>query len=225
MDFASLFRRAVRHGDFTVIDAYGHRHRFAGPPGPRSVIRLHSRKLHRQLFTNPWLKVGEAFTDGMLTWARQPPIADRPQRPQQGDPAYQPIQSDRAGVEERRPPLRPRPAPVRTLPGSQPAILLRLLRIPGPAAGRRPARQAPPSPAWSRRLPGRLPATTPSPPPSSPPPGRNSAGSPGSCSPASAATSPWLWRAAPRGPARSSSRTSEPRSPATQPCATSPRRR
>ena len=67
MDFASLFRRAVRHGDFTVIDADGRRHRFAGTPGPRSVIRLHSRKLHRQLFTNPWLKVGEAFTDGTLT--------------------------------------------------------------------------------------------------------------------------------------------------------------
>ena len=67
MDFASLFRHAVRKGDFTVIDAYGHRHRFGGPPGPRSVIRLHSRKLHRQLFTNPWLKVGEAYMDGTLT--------------------------------------------------------------------------------------------------------------------------------------------------------------
>jgi len=67
MDFASLFRHAVRHGEFTVIDAGGRRHRFGGSPGPRSVIKLHSRKLHRQLFANPWLKVGEAFTEGTLT--------------------------------------------------------------------------------------------------------------------------------------------------------------
>ena len=67
MQFASLFRYAVRIGSLTVIDANGRLHRFAGTPGPRSTIRLHSRKLHYQFFFNPWLKIGEAYMDGTLT--------------------------------------------------------------------------------------------------------------------------------------------------------------
>ncbi len=67
MLFAQLLRHSVRRGDLTMIDADGQTHRFGDGTGPRSVIRLHDRKLHTQLFLNPWLKVGEAYMDGTLT--------------------------------------------------------------------------------------------------------------------------------------------------------------
>jgi cyclopropane-fatty-acyl-phospholipid synthase len=67
MLFALLSRHGIRRGSFTVIDANGHRHSFGNGEGPRSVIRLRDRRLHHQLFLNPWLKVGEAYMDGTLT--------------------------------------------------------------------------------------------------------------------------------------------------------------
>jgi cyclopropane-fatty-acyl-phospholipid synthase len=67
MLFATLLRRSTHHGDLTVIDADGHAHRFGDGQPPRSVIRLHDRKLHYQLFFNPWLRIGEAYMDGTLT--------------------------------------------------------------------------------------------------------------------------------------------------------------
>ena len=67
MLFALLLRHSIRRGDLTMIDADGRTHRFGDGAGPRSVIRLHDRKLHTQLFLNPWLKVGEAYMDGTLT--------------------------------------------------------------------------------------------------------------------------------------------------------------
>ncbi|MBM3533858.1 MAG: class I SAM-dependent methyltransferase [Alphaproteobacteria bacterium] len=67
MLFALLLRHAVRAGDLAVIDADGRTHRFGNGGKPRAVIRLHDRRLHTQLFLNPWLKIGEAYTDGTLT--------------------------------------------------------------------------------------------------------------------------------------------------------------
>ncbi|MBM3517678.1 MAG: class I SAM-dependent methyltransferase [Alphaproteobacteria bacterium] len=62
-----LIRPLIKAGCLTVIDAHGRVHRAAGLPGPAVTIRLQDRALHRQLFFNPSLKVGEAFMDGTLT--------------------------------------------------------------------------------------------------------------------------------------------------------------
>jgi cyclopropane-fatty-acyl-phospholipid synthase len=67
MLFAFLLRHTTRRGDLTVIDADGRSHRFGDGQGPRSVIRLRDRKLHHELFLNPWLRIGEAYMDGTLT--------------------------------------------------------------------------------------------------------------------------------------------------------------
>lgn len=54
-------------GSLTLIDANGRTHRIEGSPGPECTVRLHDRRLHLQLVTNPWLRVGEAYMDGTLT--------------------------------------------------------------------------------------------------------------------------------------------------------------
>jgi cyclopropane-fatty-acyl-phospholipid synthase len=65
---AYFFRRLVRIGDLTVIDADGRTHFFSGAEvGPDVTIRLHDRALHRRLMTHPYLAFGEAYVDGTLT--------------------------------------------------------------------------------------------------------------------------------------------------------------
>ena len=54
-------------GRLTLIDANGRTHRIEGSPGPECAVRLHDRRLHLQLVTNPWLRVGEAYMEGTLT--------------------------------------------------------------------------------------------------------------------------------------------------------------
>jgi cyclopropane-fatty-acyl-phospholipid synthase len=62
-----FFRRLIRVGALTVVDAYGRIHRFAGAPGPSATVRLHDPALHHRLPLNPYLAVGEAYMDGTLT--------------------------------------------------------------------------------------------------------------------------------------------------------------
>jgi len=62
-----VFRRLVRRGKLTLIDAYGAVHTYAGAAGPEFVVRLHDPKLHWKLVVNPPLSFGEAFMDGTLT--------------------------------------------------------------------------------------------------------------------------------------------------------------
>jgi len=62
-----FFRRLIRVGALTVIDANGRTHRFAGAPGPAATVRLHDRALHHRLALNPYLAAGEAYMDGTLT--------------------------------------------------------------------------------------------------------------------------------------------------------------
>jgi cyclopropane-fatty-acyl-phospholipid synthase len=66
MLLSHLLNRAIRVGTLEVIDAEGGRHVFAGAPGPEVTIRLHDRALHRRLYFNPDLYVGEAYMDGTL---------------------------------------------------------------------------------------------------------------------------------------------------------------
>lgn len=62
-----LLKRVIRTGTLEVIDAYGKRHVFCGTAWPRVAIRLHDPALHRKLYTDPDLHVGEAYMDGLLT--------------------------------------------------------------------------------------------------------------------------------------------------------------
>ncbi len=65
---AYFFRRLIRVGDLTVIDADGRTHFFSGAEvGPDVTIRLHDRALHRRIMTHPYLAFGEAYMDGTLT--------------------------------------------------------------------------------------------------------------------------------------------------------------
>ncbi len=68
MLLARFLRRTIRCGRLTVVDATGRAHVF-GVVGarPAATIRLHDPALHRKLFLNPYLYVGEAYMDGTLT--------------------------------------------------------------------------------------------------------------------------------------------------------------
>ena len=62
-----LLNRLIRAGSLSVIDAYGHTHLVKGSEGLAVAVRLYDRALHHQLFTNPSLALGEAYTNGTLT--------------------------------------------------------------------------------------------------------------------------------------------------------------
>ncbi|MFQ5776217.1 MAG: class I SAM-dependent methyltransferase, partial [Kiloniellaceae bacterium] len=88
-----LLERTVGVGTLEVIDADGARHVFSGAPGPEVTIRLHDRALHRKLYFNPELYVGEAYMDGTLTIEKGTlsallDIMARNQRLAQADPLY-----------------------------------------------------------------------------------------------------------------------------------------
>ncbi len=63
-----MLRRFVQVGTLNVIDAFGKRHCFGGTPGQVVTLRLHDSALHRRLFFNPDLALGEAYMDGTLTF-------------------------------------------------------------------------------------------------------------------------------------------------------------
>ncbi len=67
MLLSKLLKRAIQVGTLTIIDADGNRHKFEGEAGAQVTVRLHDRKLHRKLYFNPDLAIGEAYMDGTLT--------------------------------------------------------------------------------------------------------------------------------------------------------------
>lgn len=67
MLFARLLHRLVRRGSLVVVDARNHRHSFGDNTAPAVIVRLHDRRLHWQLFLNPGLTLGEAYTEGRLS--------------------------------------------------------------------------------------------------------------------------------------------------------------
>jgi len=62
-----FFDRVFRDGSLTVVDAAGRRKTFGNGKPPAVTVRLHDRRLERQLLLNPKLHVGEAYMDGRLT--------------------------------------------------------------------------------------------------------------------------------------------------------------
>jgi cyclopropane-fatty-acyl-phospholipid synthase len=67
MVLSGFAKRVIKEGDLTIIDAAGRRHRVGDGRGRPVAIRLHNRSLHHRLTINPYLYVGEAYMDGVLT--------------------------------------------------------------------------------------------------------------------------------------------------------------
>ena len=67
MLFGRLLERLVCRGSIVVVDARNQRHTFGDNTAPPITIRLHDRRLHWQLFLNPGLTLGEAYTEGRLS--------------------------------------------------------------------------------------------------------------------------------------------------------------
>ncbi len=64
-----LLSRFVEKGQLTVITADGQRHMFgSGKDGPSVTVRMHDKKLERDLFFNPELVAAEAYMDGRLSF-------------------------------------------------------------------------------------------------------------------------------------------------------------
>lgn len=64
-----LLKRFVEKGQLTVLTADGQRHVFgSGKDGPSVTVRMHDRKLERDLFFNPELVAAEAYMDGRLSF-------------------------------------------------------------------------------------------------------------------------------------------------------------
>lgn len=61
-----LLKRFVKIGTLTVIDAHGHRHVFRGEAGPQVTFRMTDKTLHRRMFFNPDLALGEGYMNGTL---------------------------------------------------------------------------------------------------------------------------------------------------------------
>jgi len=61
-----LLKRFVQVGTLTVTDAHGRRHVFSGSPGPSAAFRITDATLHRRLFFNPDLALGEGYMDGTI---------------------------------------------------------------------------------------------------------------------------------------------------------------
>ena len=67
MLLSGFAKRVIRDGDLTIIDAAGRHYRVGDGRGRRVVIRLHDKALHHGLIVDPYLHIGEAYMNGMLT--------------------------------------------------------------------------------------------------------------------------------------------------------------
>jgi cyclopropane-fatty-acyl-phospholipid synthase len=68
--FDLFFKKLIRYGRLTIIDADGISHLYEGGAldgFPSAVIRLHDRSIHWKLPLRPALTVGESYMDGTLT--------------------------------------------------------------------------------------------------------------------------------------------------------------
>ena len=61
-----MLKRFIQVGRLTVIDAHGRKHLFAGAPGPHVAFRITNPALHRRLFFNPDLALGEGYMNGEI---------------------------------------------------------------------------------------------------------------------------------------------------------------
>ena len=67
MLLSRLLHNLIKVGTLSVIDANGYTWVFHGTDKPAVTIRLHNKRLHHRLYTNPRLALGEAYTNGELT--------------------------------------------------------------------------------------------------------------------------------------------------------------
>jgi len=72
-----LFKRAVNQGTLRVYAVDGCLHEFVGKPAePAVTMRLHDKKLYHSLFLNGKMTLGEAYTDGTLTFEEGSTVHD-----------------------------------------------------------------------------------------------------------------------------------------------------
>ena len=65
---ARLLGNLIQIGCLNIFDATGRSYQFHGRyKGPEVTVRLHDQSLHRKLFFDPMLHLGEAVMDGTLT--------------------------------------------------------------------------------------------------------------------------------------------------------------
>jgi cyclopropane-fatty-acyl-phospholipid synthase len=67
MLLAHLLEHLITVGTLRVVDAEGAIHTFGTGDAPHATMRLHDKALHRKLFFNPRLHIGEAYMEGTLT--------------------------------------------------------------------------------------------------------------------------------------------------------------
>jgi len=63
-----MLKRFIKVGTLTVTDAHGRKHVFTGSPGPEVAFRITNPALHRRLFFNPDLALGEGYMNGEIVF-------------------------------------------------------------------------------------------------------------------------------------------------------------
>ncbi len=67
MLFGLLLKHVVKTGSLRVVDFAGREKAYGDGTGQRITIHTHDRGVHFALAVNPYLKLGEAYMDGLLT--------------------------------------------------------------------------------------------------------------------------------------------------------------
>ncbi len=62
----TVFRKSIRHGSLSVIDAGGRRHEFGSGEGTRVCLRINDRASELLLMSDPDLRLGELYSDGRI---------------------------------------------------------------------------------------------------------------------------------------------------------------
>ena len=154
-DFRAYLRRLVRKGRLEVVCADGVTETFGDGQGPLLGVKVADRRAEWRLMVNPALSLGELYMDGRLVVTRGDlysllDLGARNLAEMRGLPWVQgaardsrrlsrpaPAQRPAARAAQHRQSLRPRRAPLRSLPRFGPPIQLRLFRISRPIARRR----------------------------------------------------------------------------------------
>ncbi len=143
----AILRRFVAVGRLPVRWPDGQRTSYAGPPGsgPEAGIAIRDERTIRRLVLNPTLAVGEAYMDGglipdgcgiydvievlalnVMANATGHPIARLRSVLGTHQAPHRPVQPGAARAAQRGASLRPERAALQPVPGSRPAIFLRL---------------------------------------------------------------------------------------------------
>ena len=71
-----MMKAFVKKGTLDVIDADGKRHTFSGEDGPKVVLRLHDKRLYRDLVFKSEIAAAEGYMDGTMTFEEGSSLRD-----------------------------------------------------------------------------------------------------------------------------------------------------